>query len=259
MKVLDKIVALINSQIGYKETGVNITKFSEYFDKNIWQYFNTKKQGAEWCAIFIIWAFCQIIGPDETRKFLGLPKPANNCAAGCKFFAEYLEKMGYKVAKSKGQVGSIIFFKTKKADCGHVGYVVKVDDDKYYTVEGNKGDSVKNGSYSKNSTTIYAVFNPDYSKLDVNPEPAPTPKPVSKNYTVNVNSWLNVRRGPSTKYAVVGKLYDDDVVSVTEKNGDFGKIDKIVFISSKHPVNKYPRVSESAIKEGAWISMKWVK
>ena len=182
MTILQKILELLISQIGYTESGTNITKYAEYFDTSkakggAWQFFNTKKQGAEWCALLIIWAYCQVIGPDKTREFLGLPEPKNNCAAGCKYFYQYLKAKGYEVKKTEGQVGAIVFFNTSKAKCGHVGFIKAVDDKKYYTIEGNKSNKVKECSYVKNSTTIYAVCMPDYSKLE-STAPVEDPKPA---------------------------------------------------------------------------------
>ena len=199
--IKDDIITILNSQIGYKETGTNITKYSKYFDTSkkdggAWQFFNTKKQSSEWCAILVLWAFCQIIGPDKTRAFLGLPAPANNCAAGCKFFYDYLKNKGYKVEKTKGAPGSIVFFNTKSAKCGHVGMIVDIKDGKYYTVEGNKSNQVKKCSYVINSSTIYAICTPDYETLEqTTPEPVTGPRVyiVKKGDTITeIAKRLNV-------------------------------------------------------------------
>lgn len=42
--------------------------------------------------------------------------------------------------------------------------------------------------------------------------------------TVRVNSYLNVRSGPSTSYSVVGKLYNGNTVTITEEKNGWGKI-----------------------------------
>lgn len=236
MNTLQKITELLISQIGYTETGTNITKYAKYFDTpksegGAWQFLNTKKQGSQWCALLILWAFCQILGTDETRKFLGLPKPADNCAAGCKFFYEYLEKKGYKVAKSKGQTGGIIFFNTKSAECGHVGYIEKVDDKKYYTIEGNKGNQVKRCSYAKTNANIYAICMPDYSKLDsIKDEPKEDPKeeptkpvePAKNLYKVKTftGKSLNLRKKPNTNCEIITTMKQGSIIEVIEiKNG----------------------------------------
>lgn len=247
MTILQKILELLISQIGYTESGTNITKYAEYFDKSkakggAWQFFNTKKQGAEWCALLIIWAFCQVIGPDKTREFLGLPEPKNNCAAGCKYFYQYLKAKGYEVKKTEGQVGAIVFFNTSKAKCGHVGFIKAVDDKKYYTIEGNKSNKVKECSYVKNSTTIYAVCMPDYSKLeniDPNPEPQPTPAPEptpapqpqpapapsTQKYKVKTKTGvpLRLRAKPTTSSEILALIPNGTIIESSETQSGWAK------------------------------------
>ena len=128
--MLQKFLELAASQLGYTEESGNRTKYAKYFDTDAWQWFNTKKQGAEWCAIFICWLFCQLIGPDRARTFLGCPAPKDNCAAGVKYLWQYLTKRGWKVDKKSGQPGDIIFFNSNK----HVGLIQKVEDGKYITI-----------------------------------------------------------------------------------------------------------------------------
>ena len=118
MDLKAKILNLASRQVGYKETGTNHTKYWSYFDdpKGAWQWFNTKKQGTEWCAGFICWLFCQneTLGPKEAYTFLGMPKNKDdNCAAACPYFWQYLKAKGYQVDKKSGQPGDIIFFNSK--------------------------------------------------------------------------------------------------------------------------------------------------
>ena len=170
----EQIVELAVSQIGYKEEGSNITKYAKYFDTTAWQYFNTKKQGVEWCAIFVNWLFAQVLTPDKARTFLGEPSPKNNCAAGVPYFWKYLSAKGYKTDVKKAQAGDIIFLNSNK----HVGIVEKVDSSKIYTIEGNKSNAVKRSSYTFGSSSIYGVCHPDWSAIEPKPEPTPTPEPT---------------------------------------------------------------------------------
>ena len=174
----DKILELAASQIGYKEGDGNRTKYASYFDKDAWQWFNTKKQGAEWCAIFICWLFCQVMGPEPARKFLGCPTPKNNCAAGVKYFWSYLCDKGYKVDKKSGQPGDIIFLNGNK----HVGIIYKVENGKYITIEGNKSNKVAQGSYGTGSSTVYGICRPAYPAEVSAPAPAPQ-IPNNSGYT----------------------------------------------------------------------------
>ena len=203
-----QIIDLAKRQLGYKESGVNQTKYSRFFDVEAWQWFNTKKQGAEWCAIFICWLFAQneTLGQKQALSFLGCPSPKDNCAAGVPFLFTYLSNKGYKLSdKSKGQPGDIIILNSKK----HVGIIEEVKDGKYVTIEGNKGNYVAHGNYKINSSTITAVFHPDWDKAHffekkeekpADPVHIPEPvKPVQTVYTVNTNKDpLRLRTQPNT-------------------------------------------------------------
>lgn len=169
------LLELAYSQIGYKETGTNITKYAKYFDTEAWQWFNSKKQGAAWCAIFICWLYCQIYGPEKALKILGCPKPSQNCAAGVPYLLKYLKAKGYQISdKTKGLAGDIIFFN----DNTHVGLIYEVNNGKYITIEGNAGNKVAKKAYVLNSKKISAICR---VKTE---EPAKDPTPVKRYYTV---------------------------------------------------------------------------
>ena len=174
--MLQKFLELAASQLGYVEDTGNKTKYAKYFDTEAWQWFNTKKQGAEWCAIFICWLFCQLIGPDRARSFLGCPSPKDNCAAGVKYLWQYLCKRGWKVDKTKGQPGDIIFLNSNK----HVGLIQRVEDGKYITIEGNKSNKVAQGSYKVTSSTVYGICRPAWSEIENSAAPAPAPAQPSQ-------------------------------------------------------------------------------
>lgn len=178
----NKVLNLAARQVGYKESGDNITKYAKYFDdpKGAWQWFNTKKNGVPgaaggWCSIFICWLFCQneILGPKKALKFLGCPAPQNNCAAGVPYLWEYLTARGWKVDKKKGAPGDIIFFNSKK----HVGIIEKVEGSKYYTIEGNKNNMVKRCSYAITSSSVYGICRPAWAEIE--PKTEPTPEPIT--------------------------------------------------------------------------------
>lgn len=213
----DKVLNLAERQVGYHEEGNNWTKYARYFDVEAWQWFNGKKQNVAWCAIFVCWLFCQaeIIGPKKARVFLGCPAPKDNCAAGVPYLWQYLKARKWQIDKTKGQKGDIIFFNAK---CSHVGIIEKVDDSKYYTIEGNKSNQVKRCSYSKTSSSIYGLMRPAWSEIDpkeeVKPEPLPIPEPVKPQpvvypkYKVKTvtGEWLALRVAPNTKAVLIERM-----------------------------------------------------
>ena len=218
----DKFVNLLVRQIGVAESpfGSNKQKFSRWFDVEAWQYFNTKKNPSEWCSQLLIWAVAQneILGKEESRKFLGLPAPKNNCAAGCSFFWNYLVAKGYKVDKTKGIKGDIIFFNTTKAKCGHVGAIRREDSKYYYTIEGNKGNKVAEGKYLKTSSSIYGVCHLPWEKYDKEetpvvsaPDVTATIKPVEPaikycRVKTITGAALTLRSGASTSSKALASM-----------------------------------------------------
>lgn len=202
-----KVIEIAESQIGYKEKSENITKYAKFFDDEYPNFYNTKKQGAEWCDIFVDWCFVQAYGFEKALKLLC--QPTKSCGAGVSFSYDYFKKKG-KVG-SEPKVGAQIFFRASKdaKKPNHTGLVVAVTKtDKYYeitTIEGNKSNSVKKCTY-KTDAKIFGFGYPDYEmdeKAEEKPaEPAkPTPAPAPskpkddgiKEYVVISKSGVNVR------------------------------------------------------------------
>lgn len=207
----DKVLNLASRQVGYRESGNNHTKYSTYFDdpKGAWQWFGSKAQNCAWCSIFVCWLFCQneIIGPKKARVFLGCPTPKENYAKAVPYLWKYLDARKWKVDKKSGQAGDIIFFNTSTAKCGHVGIIEKVDDKKYYTIEGNKSNQVKRCSYTRTSTTIYGLMRPNWSEIEPKEEkpveqtPVKPAEPAIKYCRVKTITGkpLTLRKSASTK------------------------------------------------------------
>ena len=241
MGYCEKVLNLASRQVGYKETGKNDTKYARYFDVEAWQWFNTKKQGSEWCAIFICWLFCQneILGPKRARVFLGCPEPKNNCAAGCGYLYDYMKAKGYQSTLDKVKPGDIIFFKSG-SKCSHVGIVEKTDKTNIYTIEGNAGNMVKRVTHKRSSKTVYfGIMSPDYASLDKAAEkpveqlpdkPAPvTPAaPAKVIYQVNTkHDPLMLRCGAGTNFPIICRLPKG--ATVTYKGTTTGKWLKVQY------------------------------
>lgn len=170
-----KVVELARAQLGYKETGVNITKYSAYFEGT--DFYNGSKGngttwGVEWCDIFVDWCFCQAFGMEQARALLCQPK--RSAGAGCMFSYGYFKKNN-QVGK-EARVGAQIFFSNtgREEDINHTGLVVGFDSSKVYTIEGNKNNKVSECSYSHADARIYGYGYPKYDavelpKVDIKP------------------------------------------------------------------------------------------
>lgn len=211
--MIKKVISLATKEVGYKETGTNITKYAAYFDKEYPEFYNTRKQGASWCDIFFDWLIVQIYGKELALKVLN--QPLHSCGAGCSFSYSY-----YKEHSKVPKVGRQIFFKDTKGKIVHTGIVYKVDSSKVYTIEGNKQNQVKKCSYNIGSSKIFGYGVPDYSIGYKKDEGSVTPvKPKMHDYIVIAPSGLNVREKPNSdkKTKVIRVLpYNSEVLGMDD-------------------------------------------
>lgn len=232
---IKEVIALATKEVGYKESGTNITKYAKFFDKEYPEFYNTRKQGASWCDIFFDWLIVQIYGKELALKVLN--QPLHSCGAGCSFSYSY-----YKEHSKVPGIGYQIFFKDTKGKIVHTGIVYKVDKTKVYTIEGNKSNQVKKCSYNLNSTKIYGYGCPDYStgyKKDTEPAaPSEPVKPRLKDYIVIAKSGLNVRKEANDRSKIVRVLsYNSEVLGL-DTSSDWIKI-KDGYIFKKWVEPKY--------------------
>ncbi len=176
MSEVDKVISMAMREVGYieKKSNANLdsktlnagsknyTKYARDLDK-ISGFYNGKKQGFAWCAVFVDWCLVKALGVDRARQLLCYPK--NSCGAGCSESIRYY-KNAKRFVTSSPRKGDQIFFKQ-----GHTGLVYDVDNSKVYTIEGNTTKSawvVANGgevckkSYSLKSSSIVGYGRPDY-------------------------------------------------------------------------------------------------
>lgn len=161
MNAADRAIARAKSQIGTRETGKNITKYAADFDNKYPNFYNTKKQGAEWCDIFYDWCIVTEFGENIAREMLY--QPWRSAGAGCKFSAGY-----YKNAKAlykTPQKGDQIFFYVG-GEINHTGMVIDVSGTTVTTVEGNCGNEVRQNTYKTNNTKIAGYGRPNWSLAD---------------------------------------------------------------------------------------------
>lgn len=231
----EKLISVAKAEVGYLEKASNAkldsdtanagkknwTKYARDLDA-LGDFYNGRKNGYDWCDVFVDWCFVQAFGKETALKLL--EAPLKSCGAGVKFSAQYYKGDLYKNAgmfhTSKPQPGDQIFFGT--ADTWqHTGLVVKVDSKYVYTIEGNtsgasgvvaNGGGVAEKKYLLTYNRIKGYGRPDWSivggkveepkketskteskpvKLDVAHHFSKT---YNKTYTVNANG-LNLRVG----------------------------------------------------------------
>lgn len=154
-----EVVKLAVSQIGYKATGPGkCNKYAKYIDSHFKTFYNGKKNGADWCDVFVDWCVLYKAQNAKDAEYV-LCQPAKSCGAGVGWSWKYYKAK--KRTSSIAKLGYQIFLNKLK----HTGIVVDVDSKYVYYVAGNEGGGhgeVKKHKLLKTSTKIYGYGRPRY-------------------------------------------------------------------------------------------------
>lgn len=248
MNTADKVISVALAEEGYLEKSAsaykkdptvldkktdgagqdNYTKYGRDMHK---VYPTVMDFPAYWCDAFVDWCFYKAYGITTAKSLLG-GNFDDYTVASCKMY------------ESKGALDEIptyaaqVFFTKngKSSGCHHTGIVYKVDDNYFYTIEGNTSGAssvVRNGGgvcrkkYSRTAYKGKVLFgHPKYdntktepktetkeeTKKEVKVEAAKIfDKTVSGQYTVTASS-LNIRSGAGTNKSIIGTLKKNDKV-----------------------------------------------
>lgn len=217
-----KVIDIALAEVGYLEKASNsnlddktanagsgnYTKYAR--DLAEVSYFNGRKQGAAWCAVFVAWDFYKAYGKAAALELLCQPtKAANNAGAGCKYMRNYFKTKGQ--LHNDPQPGDVIFFYSKdKSQIQHTGLVYKVDSSKVYTVEGNtsgasgviaNGGGVCKKSYSLTYALLAGFGRPAYGSTAV----TETETETKMDTTTTSYTTYTVKKGDSL-WKIASKL-----------------------------------------------------
>lgn len=168
------VVGIAENEIGYCEKATNsqltdktanagsgnYTKYAAYFDtqRGEYEFYNGKKNGFDWCDMFVDWLFATAFGIDVGRKMLY--QPMRSCGAGCAWSASYYRENG--AWHTIPMVGDQIFFGPKGNE-SHTGIVAAVDGNNVTTIEGNANNRVMRRVYARSDGNIAGYGQPNYA------------------------------------------------------------------------------------------------
>lgn len=236
MNQIEQIITFAASQVGYEESGTNITKYAEEIDRDYPDFYNGKKQGAAWCDIFVDYCFLHEFGEEQALYMLCQPKKSTG--AGCKFSAQFYKSAGRW--SNDPEVGDQIFFYSN-GDINHTGLVASVDSSAVHTIEGNASDGVRTRSYSKTDERIAGYGRPRYS--DIQPEPAPSEEPATYKVVAGDTLTKIADRFGTTVQAIViaNKLKNPDLIFIGQllkiPEGKGPEIWTGIVVTKKDPLN----------------------
>lgn len=184
MIAVDRLIAAARAEEGYLEKASNdqlddktanagkgnYTKYARDLD-SLGDFYNGRKNGYDWCDVFVDWLFVKVFGKEQALKLLCAP--IKSCGAGVKWSAAYYQQEGRFVEEGP-RPGDQIFFGSGSS-WWHTGIVLDVHDGQVYTIEGNTTSAngvVPNGGcvavkrYSLTYRNIKGYGRPNYSIVE---------------------------------------------------------------------------------------------
>ena len=154
-EALQKLNSWLMMQVGYKADNKH-NKYAKNLD-SYGCFYNTKKDGADWCDVFADDSYVEVFGFDVGRNMIY--QPLYSCGAGCEWSAKYYKQ--HDAYYADAQVGDQIFYGKDGGD--HTGIVVAVNATTIETVEGNVSDSVAHLVVNKNNPKIDGFGRPNWA------------------------------------------------------------------------------------------------
>lgn len=114
-EAIKKIVDLAESEVGYEEPNHdNYNKYAAYIDSNYppQEWYNGRKNGGDWCTIFVDYCFLYALGYSAAYKILNRSSKYGKLAAVVHYMYQCLEEKG-RVGKEP-HVGDIVFYHNNK-------------------------------------------------------------------------------------------------------------------------------------------------
>ena len=179
-----RVIAIAQAEIGYLEKKTNsqlddktanagsgnYTKYARDLDA-IANFYNGRKNGFDWCDVFVDWCFVAAFGAEKAKQLLC--QPDKSCGAGCLYSANYFKVLGQFHTVNPKPGDQIFFWNSGKTGVAHTGLVCKVDSRYVYTVEGNtssatgvvaNGGCVAQKQYALGNGRIYGYGRPAYEE-----------------------------------------------------------------------------------------------
>lgn len=234
----ERLIATAEDQIGYmgKKTSTNLddfkantpglyNKFARDLDA-LEDFYNGKKNGYDWCDVFVDWCFVETFGRAVAQLMLG--QPDRSLGAGTGYSLGYYKAKGRLF--STPEPGDQIFFGDAKSTW-HTGIVVRVEGGFVHTIEGNAGNpsAVRAGRYVIGGKNIKGYGRPDWSLV---PEEKEEDEMVYFKTLADVPSYYKDAVGKAVKAGALNGTGDglnvsEDLCRTLTVLDRLGKLDRL--------------------------------
>lgn len=171
---VNKLIQVAKGEVGTAEGANNYNKYSQWFNDNYSGFYGWNVQEQPWCDIFADYCYLYTFGYEIGRS---MTYQRNGGSALCRTSASYYSKNNSLFTKNP-QAGDQVFFPDSSGIYNHTGIVVKVDNNYFYTVEGNSSDKVSERRYRLNGN--YGFGRPNWSLVSESASKPVTPPNVTK-------------------------------------------------------------------------------
>lgn len=223
----ERLVNMALSEVGYVEKAsnaqlddktanqgtANFNKYAAILDNT--DIFNGRKNGYDWCAVFVCCMFYLTFGIETFRQITGIP--AKSAAAGVRYLRQYFANINGLVYYP--QPGDVIFFRTADgAGWQHTGIVTKVSGNYVETVEGNAGtpQGVHEFRYPLNYSRIGGYGRAKWELVSTEAEPEKAPETPTERDDEPQGNIPTEDTGPANwsadarEWAVYSNLFSGD-------------------------------------------------
>lgn len=192
--VKEKVIATQEKELDYHEKKNGNSLYDKYenagennYTKYTYELTKTVKAEntyypAAWCDSFFDWCMYKTFGTAKARELIC--GSFNGYTPSSSSY--YKNKKQWYTTDTIPQVGDQIFFKNSVRIC-HTGIVIKVTDNRVYTLEGNAMDAVRKRSYAYGDDYLAGYGRPNYDPTPYNK--ADTIRSVTVNNTIKVGSY----------------------------------------------------------------------
>ncbi len=172
MTAPERLIAAAGEQVGYlgKKSNAQLdspqanpnglwNKFARDLDA-LGDFYNGRKNGYDWCDVFVDWCFVHTFGRELAQKLLC--QPDRSLGAGTGYSLNYFKQKGRLF--SSPEPGDQIFFGDSRSTW-HTGIVNRVEGGFVHTTEGNAGNpsAVRLCKYRVGAKSIKGYGRPDWA------------------------------------------------------------------------------------------------
>lgn len=238
---VDRLIQTAKNEVGTKEGTDNYNKYSQWFNDNYSKFYGWDVQNQPWCDIFVDYCYLYTFGYEIGRS---MTYQKSGGSALCRTSASYYSKNNSLFTKP--QAGDQVFFPDSSGVYNHTGIVIKVDNNYFYTIEGNSSDKVSERKYSLNGN--YGFGRPNWSLVSIvdskpndpienNPSNTSETQPKPEQLTLTSVLLPVLKKGMNNEYVrAVQELLNLRGYNCGQADGIFGSNTKsqVIKIQTKH-------------------------